>query len=306
MARRVAVITILSLLSACAFDDVGAAESDLVITDRCEVSGLGLLGPDAEFFVGRVRGDGVSVTGSWAHLGPSVVLGEADFIDCRINGALVGDVGGPATLDGVGGYNYRVSVRDFGDPGPPDVIEGLPEVQTVTATRRYRPTRWEDGRVAIDERALVTIPAELPVTVGNAGNQWAWLTFQRSESRGVVRCRYRGGARTPNPRTPADLAAGQAYYFERCTCERGDDVEPGDRVDVRWMELHVQTGAHFLPSSHAAQTTVSVDLDVTPLVLRERQRDRYGIGVWDDVTGERVYFRDGELISGNIQVLQLD
>ncbi len=55
MARRVAVITILSLLSACAFDDVGAAESDLVITDRCEVSGLGLLGPDAEFFVGRVR-----------------------------------------------------------------------------------------------------------------------------------------------------------------------------------------------------------------------------------------------------------
>lgn len=304
MIRRTAVLITL-LLSGCAFEGASDSQANLAGIP-CEVSGLGL-DAHGEFFVGHVSNAGGTAEGNWLHLGDSVVIGAGplDMLLCWMNGTMAAEIQGPAYFNGAAGYTYRISTR-MGYRPEPGLVEGPAEVQTVTSTRRYRPTRWEEGEVTIEEQARVTIPAELPVTVGNAGNQWAWLTFQRADEWDLVTCRYRGGASKPNPQNPSDIAAGEAYYFERCTGLRGESIEPGDRVDVRWMKLHVQSGAHFFPSRHDAQTTVSVDLEVTPLIRLEAQPDLYGIGVWDDATGERVYFRDGFLRSGSIEIRQLD
>lgn len=122
-------------LVACAPEEgaEGATEA-LVVTDRCDISGLGTLA-DGDFLAGRARGGDSGATGNWAHVGGDVVIGEADWILCRINGALLGDFRGPARLNGLHGYSFRVHVQDFGDPLPPEVIPGTPEVRTVSATR---------------------------------------------------------------------------------------------------------------------------------------------------------------------------
>lgn len=300
-----------SLLVGCLPDEgVESATSGLgtpVITDRCDVWGNGQLAT-GDLVAGRAHGEDSGATGGWAHVGVEgdVVLGDAEWVLCQINGALLGDFGGPARLNGMSGYTFSVHVQDFGDPLPAEIIPGTPEVRTVSATRWYRPTRWDDGDVVTDERALVTIPEELPVTVGNAGNQWAWLTFERSESGDTVVCRYRGQAHNPNPCSPDDLAGGMSYVLERCTCERDDDVEAGDVVDVTSMTLRVQSGAQFLPSRRHPQTTVTVDFDVTPVTLSDPERDFYRISVRDEVTDEQVYARHGDVDIGNLHVVQHD
>lgn len=305
MSHRACLLAILLVASGCAYE-VDRTDSALVTTDRCELTGFGVL-EGGDFISGRVTGDDTGVDGLWLHAAPGgeVVFGTPDRISCRINGRDLADVWGDATVDGASGYTYRIFAEDRSEPGPPELVEGAPEVRTLTASREYRPTRWRDARM--DERAIVTIPAELPVTVGNAGNMWAWVTFQRAETFDIVTCRYRGGASTPLPHTPAELAAGERYHLERCTGELygTDPVVAGSRVDVRWLNLHVHTGAHMLPSRHAAETTVTLDLEMSPLIERPRPLDYYLIEV-RDASGAIVFFTDGDVVTGDLRITQFD
>jgi hypothetical protein len=302
------LLSVLLVLSGCAYDvdPAGSTEEALVVTDRCRMRGMAIL-ENGDFVAGRAQGGDTSVDGRWLHVAESgeVMVATPDRITCRVNGSLIGEIFGTAELDGTPGYTFRVFVQDRREPGPPEVIEGAPQTRTLTATRTYRPSRWEVG--SLGERALVTIPEELPVTEGNAGNGWAWLTFQRHGSYDVVTCRYRGGASTRFPRTPAELAAGERYHLERCTGEwRGTDpVEAGSRVDARWMRLRVQSGAHFLPSRRDARTTVSVDLEITPLIEIESPPDFYRMEV-RDAAGDRVLLRTGNVAAGDLDVVELD
>jgi len=306
--HRVSLLSVLLVLSGCAYDvdPTGSAEEALVVTDRCELSGMALL-DNGDFVAGRARGGDTSVSGSWVHVADTgeVMNATPDRITCRLNGSVIGEIFGTAELDGTPGYTFRVFVQDRREPGPPEVIEGPPETRTLTATRRYRPSRWETD--SLEERAIVTIPSELPVTVGNAGNQWAWLTFQRHGTFDVVTCRYRGGASSPHPRTPGDLAAGERYHLERCTGEwpGTDPVEAGSRVDARWTRLRVHSGAHFLPSRRDARTTVSLDLDIAPLIVIEPPPDYYHMEV-RDAAGTRVLLRYGTVATGDLDVVRLD
>lgn len=307
MTTRLGMLAVLLIGSGCAYEMEPAegAEQALTVTDRCEIEGFALL-DGGDLVIGRARGGDSAVDGRWLHLGDGhVMTADPQRITCRLNGRTIGELDGEAQLDGTPGYTFRVFIEDHGEPGPPPVVEGTPEVRTLTATRTYRPSRWEDD--GIEERARVTIPAQLPVTVGNAGNQWAWLTFQRHGTFDVVVCRYRGGAPTPVPRTPADLAAGERYHLQRCTGEwhGTDPVDAGSVVDARWLRLHVQTGAHFEPSFRGARTTVEVDLDVTPFVELEPLRDRYRMEV-RDAAGTRVYARNGEVAVGDLRVTRLE
>jgi hypothetical protein len=292
-------------IAGCGYEPTSASSAALgERTDRCEIFGSGTLGQNV--FEGAARGGEGGTEGSWTNdAGGTVTLGDADFITCRINGVLLGDLMGPASYDGEPGYRFLVSVEDFGD-AVAERHAGHTTVQTLTATRYYSPSRWEDGTLAVDESSTVTIPSELPVTVGNAGNQWAWLTFERADTGDVVSCRYRGGASRSCPSTPEDLAAGESYTLARCV---GEDegtaqVDAGDRVEVSWMTLHVQSGAHTLPSDSAAQTTVSVELAVAPQA--PSQGDYYHLVVEDlDAPGEPVYETDGFLDSGDLTVRYL-
>lgn len=303
--RRNALLVTASVVVLGLACDPGGFESrvePLLVTDRCVVRGAGALASGDEL-AGEVRGGDLGASGTWSHAGEAVV-GEAQWIVCRINGALLADFGGAATVEGRSGYTFRVGVQDFGPPADGELLEGATEVQTVVASRTYRPTRWEDGEVRIEHLARVTIPSSLPVSVGNAGNQWAWLTFERHGSEDVVSCRYRGAASTPNPSAPAELAAGLRYELERCTgtADGALPIRGGDRVEVRWMRLRVQTGAHLLPTRECPRTEVTLALEVTPLLDAGPIRDRYRLAVWDDATGERVVLRDGELASGDLTV----
>lgn len=306
MTLRAPMSVALLLLSGCSYDvGSGTAASTEVVTDRCELSGLGMLA-NGDLVAGTMGDDGSGIAGAWLH---TTSTGEVysltpSTIECRINGRSLATIQGEATVSGsTDPFQFTLFVEDRGVPGDDVVTEGTPEVRTLEATRRYRPTRWEDAR--IDERVLVTIPSELPVTVGNAGNRWAWLRFQRSDTLDVVTCRYRGGASTPVPDSPAELAAGASYTLERCTGELpgSDPVDAGSQVDVRWLSLHVHTGAHRLPSRHAAETTVTVDLDVTPLTVSSGPRDFYAIDIQNLVTADVTSVLE-DVVVGDLTVTQ--
>jgi hypothetical protein len=239
---------------------------------------------DGAVFSGSALGGENGTDGTWQHTAADgvVTIGEADWIVCRINGILLGDLGGPATWNGVSGYQFLVSVQDFAPDGEPHL--GYPALQTITASRYAHPTRWEDGVVAIDSiAARVEIPTTLQATVGGALGQTAQLTFQRFRILDTVKCTYRGVSSTQ-------------YALQRCTGEviGSPQVGAGDTVDVNWMKLRART-AKF----GAGQVTVSVDLLVTPL-----RGDFYHFAV-GDTAGQVLYETQGYLVSGDILVEQL-
>ena len=264
----------------------GSEGSALLETAECEIAGAGTLaeGDSAE---GSVRGDEFVVTGSWTHVTDTgaVIETTPDFIFCRINGVTVGDIGGRATIDGAGDYEFRAQVEDRGQPGP--------VTQNVTASRFYSPSEWIDGSLDVDGTSTVVIPESIPVVVGNAGNQWLHVDLVQADGT-EASCRYRGGASRPNPSNPADIEAGLAYHFVRCTCGTGNDIEAGDEVEVSELTVHVQSGSHRFPTRADAETTVSVDFEIAD----EVQRDAYRMIIFND-DGTRLLTHEGDLASGD-------
>lgn len=270
--------------SGCVFDTTESVTSGVTVTtDLCEVSGAGTL-PSGETGSGTIRGADTGALGTWEHTSSSgTVLGTPDWVLCRINGALLADFAGPATIDGASGYSYRVSVQDRG-------TSGVATIETLTATLHYRPTWWDDGTLPIAGHAEVTIPAELPVTEGQPGTGMAVLSFDLADSGDTIRCRYRGNGRA--------AAGGDAYVLRHCVGRHGRaPIVAGDVVDVTAMTLHVQNGA---ARCRIPLTTVSVDLEVTGAP----DRDFYRIVVWDSSSAQ-VLLSEGVLASGDFTVTDL-
>lgn len=327
LTRTALIAASLLAIAGCAYEvEPGASDDALVVTDRCEIRGFGLL-DSGELVAGRIRGDETGASGRWVHYSRTdgFVLASPDWIFCRINGAVIGDFAGDATVNGASGYTYRVNVQDRREPGTPPIVTGTTtEVRTVVASRDYRPTRWSDGELPTDGRIRVTLPAELPVSEGNAGNGTAWVSYQRADGWGLVTCRYRGGAPRLRPRTPAEEAAGLSYHFDRCYDGTfggdDDDDDDDDEIDesvpmpglvagsveeVRWLRVHVQNGSHWHPSRSAARTEVSVPFDVEALTTIPAPDDYYRISVWD-AAGTRVLHAEGAVPIGDLRVTQLD
>ncbi len=268
-------------------DSAGTTSEELgVPTDRCRISGAGQLAA-GDVFSGAMQGGEAGVDGSWQHVTAdgSVALGGPEWIVCRINGVLLGDLGGPATWQGQSGYQFLVSVQDL-STGADELREGATQTQTISATRHVRPSRWEDGEVAIDYAARVTIPSTLEVVEGDALGQTALLTFERYGILDTVRCTYRGTSSTH-------------YEFKRCTGEvvGSPQVTAGSSVDVNWMKLRART-AKFT----STQITVSVDLLVTALLPPQGDFYHFVVG---DAAGQTVFETEGYLESGDILVEHL-
>lgn len=159
--------------------------------------------------------------------------------------------------------NNNVYGATFTLPSPPICSTGT---KTLEASRTYanpncdhddddhRGTQWTDATVAVN--ATITVPASLPVTAGNAGNGFATLTF--ATTNGNIVCKYRGGANQMHPTSPAQVAAGLNYLFDRC---EGVTLHAGDPLAVSTVSLHVQIG-----DSRRPVTTVRVALATTTCV----------------------------------------
>lgn len=141
--------------------------------------------------------------------------------------------------------------QNSGDAGVNTVEDPADAAETVDITlvayRLYSPSRWYDDVATFAAPVALVVPDALTVTVGNAGNRWAHLYF--STGAGEVRCRYRGGASTPSPSDPAQIAAGLSYTFNDCA----DGSLPGDQMLADAVTLHVHTG-----DQHQASTEVVV------------------------------------------------
>jgi hypothetical protein len=288
-------------LVGCAYDaDLGTSESDLILTDRCEVRGDALLSM-GDFAEGDVAGRATGVGGDWIHaaLEGGVLAGEPDFIFCRINGSTIGDVSGPAYWNGHNHHTFQVHVQDRGVPMPPTPVVGTTETRTIRATRRTAPTSFEDGVLDVGAGGAmrVTLPSTLPVVAGNAGTGLAYINFTRDarNARGeTVICRYRGSSR------------GTRYTFDRCTGSMAAcALRAGDQVDVRELTVRVESAASTGCRSRPTTTTVQVDLTVAPLTFIVPLRDFYSIYV-HNAEGEVVHTAEGNLIGGDLAVTLTD
>lgn len=304
----------------CAPEDAGLAEGYTTVpAGHCTVDGAGAIGPDA--FGGALADTSGTLMGTWSHTSPAGGLEATSltFLECRLNGSRAATIRGRGTWNGVPDHYFTIVAQDLGGASPPARLHGTPETVTLTATRTYSPSRWTDGDASWEDGAEVVIPDALPVTVGNAGNQWSRLTFVDYHSAEPIRCSYRGGASTANPRTPADIARGESYDFafcERWVCddtasahgcdgcdwERDPALVPGVSIDSSSVEAHVQHGSSRFPDRDHAQTTIAVDLGVTPYIETPGLADKYKLTVFPPDAGPAIYEVSGDLTSGDLTV----
>jgi hypothetical protein len=148
------------------------------------------------------------------------------------------------------GVYYHVAFGPTTDASVTVIVEHIEEFAgvcevcepiTLRASRSYLPASWEDAEVELDEHVVFELPAELPVVEGNAGNGWAILSFLDEETGSQVACYYRGGASTPIPLTPPQLALATRYNHVWCQ----DGSVPGDDIETDHLRLRVQRGGNI-------------------------------------------------------------
>lgn len=156
---------------------------------------------------------------------------------------------------------YTVVLGPSASPSPSVIVEYLGEggcescehVHLVAAKNYGPPPSWENAVVSLEHPITFEIPAEIPVTEGNAGNHWAHLRF-RLGSGPVVRCSYRGGASVPHPSTPAQLALAARYVFFGCN----NGMAAGDDAEADWFKLRVLHGGN---ACFGGRTEVELEIE---------------------------------------------
>lgn len=291
-----------------AWGGINRAHSAEVWDGHCRLQGAAEL-PSGGSMSGEIHDEGGAVSGSWTYKSSTgdefiAELSSTSTFVCRVNGSNVADVIMTGTWNGVAGYNARLNVQDFRGSPLYVLVPGSTETQALTATRLYSPSRWFNGLLSYPLGAQVGIPASLPVTVGNAGNQWSLLNFTRVITGDQIRCMYRGGASTANPKEPADIELGQTVTLARCEQldANGDwNHDPalvaGVKLGVSDIVLHVQHGSSKDYSSIDAEveTTISFGLEVTPNILKDISRHDFARIAVFDPTGARVYLDEGDI-----------
>lgn len=288
---------------------INIAQSAEVWDALCRLHGAAEL-PSGGSMSGEIHDEGGAVSGSWTYKSSTgdefiaELSATTSSLLCRVNGSNVADVRTAGTWNGVAGYNAMLNVQDYRSSPQYVLVPGSTEIQTLTATRLYSPSRWFNGLLSYPLGAQVEIPASLPVTVGNAGNQWSFLNFTRVITGDQIRCMYRGGASTANPKEPVDIELGQTVTLARCEQldANGDwNHDPalvaGVKLGVSDIVLHVQHGSSKDYSSTDAEveTTISFGLEVTPNVLKDISRHDFARIAVFDPTGARVYLDEGDI-----------
>ena len=289
---------------------------------------------------GSVVGAVSGISGSWTNRDAAgAFVGAPSSITCHIDGATLADVSGTGTYDGRPGYAFSLHVQDRGVPGTATRSPGVAIGESLTGTRTYHPGVSTDGTLAFAQGAMVAVPASLPVATGNAGDEWASITFVDHDSGSPLRCLYRGDAAEDCDHDDATAhGVGRNYVFVACQwgapavhhddeCEHeheharhddhsahhemGDDecnaldwttdptIVAGYALDVNSILLHVADGSSHFPTPRAPITVVTWAFSATPFVIRLPEPDYYRLLVFDPA-GAVVDFVDGDLTSGDL------
>jgi hypothetical protein len=259
--------------------------------DICRIDGSGTIETN-EVSGGSIHGDDGGASGTWTHSTSSgeEFMFQPEWIFCRNDGALLADIGGTIAWHGRPA-TVLIHIQDFSTWGS--------DLRPLTATRFYKPAGWQDD--AITPSMPITLPAALPVRVGNAGNQMAHLNFLTTGGSAFIDCRYQGGASSAYPQHAADISRGLRYEFLGCkrfdavagTWQADPALLPGSMLEPLPVQLHVQNGSIGFPTLEDARTTVSVAIT---------RVDFLRVQAWDNLTGDRVYLADGNIISGDFTV----
>lgn len=220
---------------------------EVTVPDNCRISGEAeLIAIDfstREFALGDISGTALSGSGSWTHLTSTTTYSLVpDNVTCRLNGIAIGDSQG--TIAGTS-LTYALQIHDE----PPRLERTMIDIVASRDAGRG-PVEWEDG--LLEEEVFLTLPAELPVIEGSAGNQWATLGFMLVEDGTAITCRYRGTGRTP-------LEPSDSYVLNACT-GAGRSIVAGEEIEVELIELHLDGGSPF------GRTSVSLSARVGQIV----------------------------------------
>ncbi len=141
-----------------------------------------------------------------------------------------------STLEWVSsGGNQGSEIPADGNQGESEDVV-VPSQILLHAQKSYNPSRWRDGSYVIKneignlEFLKVSLPTEIPVTSGNAGNHRVtlFIDFQG----GSLECYYKGGADINKPLqsgNSSQIEKGKKYLFEECS----DGSEPGDLIKAQ-------------------------------------------------------------------------
>jgi len=139
-----------------------------------------------------------------------------------------------------------------GKPPPAGVfaLADSPLTLKLVASRTYFPTRRYDARTHLERAFRFTLPAEIAVVDGNAGNHLARLSFRFSTGKPMT-CLYRGGADRSHPKDPEQIAKGLRYRFKHCTA----GLAKGEEVVADALAMSVLNG-----DKRAGPTTIELVL----------------------------------------------
>jgi hypothetical protein len=239
---------------------------EVIVPANCQIIGeaeiISFDFSSREFALGDISGTSTSAAGVWDHVTPTTTWSLVpDNVTCRINGMEIGDSRGAIAGTSL---SYVLYVEDR-----------LPSLKffavDIVASRNAGrgPVQWEDG--LLEGQVFLTIPGELPVIGGSAGNQWATLSFTLAEDGTEISCRYRGTGATP-------LEASDRYVLNACS-GAGRFIEVGDEIEVELVELHLNGG------SPRGRTTVSF-----PARIGDSVSDFYLFAVEDEARTELFRF----------------
>lgn len=272
------VVLIVSLVVA-----AGARGEDPVIPLNCRISGEAeIIAYDfssREFVLGDLSGSADSAVGSLAHItATDTFVLVPDNVTCRINGIQIGDSTG-TILDTTLRYILLVEER------PPVMRWFMTDIMASRNAGRGG-VEWEDG--LLEDRIFLTVPDELPVIGGSAGNQWATLLFTHAEDGTETSCRYRGTGATP-------LDLSDRYVLNTCVGS-GGDIVAGEEIEVERVELHLNGSYPF------GLTVVSLPARVGAIVS-----DFYLLAVEDESRAEVFRFTGWvDADTGDLVVESLD
>lgn len=129
-------------------------------------------------------------------------------------------------------------------PACHNVQESFDAPVNLTATRNSASGTSTTANGSTASLITFQVPARLPVTLGNAGNASALLTY-RDASGTLVSCSYVGGSSTSEPDTDLDRARGRFFVLQSCSNGKaGGETDLGNQ----WS-LQVNGGDPRLPST---------------------------------------------------------